>query len=214
MCEEKIKPNLIALVMSLCLLFITFFSGHTFAYDLKRTFEDLSSIGVAYSTHLFLHELGHQIVAEDIGAKHHSIQFFTSKDGKFYPGLSTYQDIPKDSKLPYATGGERMAGVTFEYALSAYRKEPTTFNKALLIFSNFDFLIYTLMGNYIEPHNDMYDPNLIRSEVGCSKETLLGLVALKSLINTYRIFHEDTKIIPVVDVDKHAAYFMLRFNWD
>jgi hypothetical protein len=214
MCLKKIKSNLITLVMILCLLFITFFSGRTFAYDLKSTLKDISSISAAYSTHLFLHELGHQIVADEVGAKNHSIQFFTTKDGKFYPGLSTYQNIPKDSKLPYATGGERMAGVTFEYALSSYRKNPNTFNKALLFFSNFDFLIYTLMGNYIEPHNDMYDPNLIRAETDCSKETLLGLVALKSLINTYRIFHEDINIIPVVDVDKHAAYFMLRFNWD
>ena len=69
------------------------------------------------------------------------------------------------------------------------------------------------MANYIEPHNDKYDPNLIRSEAGCSKDTILCLVALKTVINTYRIFNEDTKIMPVVNVDKHTAYFMLRYNW-
>lgn len=213
MCGKNIKPNFIALGIGLCILFITPFNRHTLAYDLKEALKDISTIGTAYTAHIFFHELGHQIVADEVGAKDHSIQFFTSKNGRFYPGLSTYQHIPANSKLPYAAGGERMAGVTFEYALSSYRKEPNTFNKALLFFSNFDFLIYTLISNYIEPDNDMYDPNLIRSETGCSKDTILGLVALKTLINTYRIFNKDTKIMPVVNVDKHTAYFMLRYNW-
>ena len=31
-------------------------------------FEDAASIGAAYTTHLFFHEMGHQVVAEEVGA--------------------------------------------------------------------------------------------------------------------------------------------------
>ncbi len=213
MSGKNSKLNFIALGIGICILFINLFNGSANAYDLKRGLNDIGSIGAAYTTHIFFHELGHQIVADEVGAKNHSISFFTSEKGKFYPGLSTYQYIPEESKVPYAAGGERMAGVTFEYALSSYRKDPNTFNKALLFFSNFDFLIYTLMANHMEPDNKMYNPNLIRSETGCSKDTILGLAALKTLINTYRIFNEDTKIMPVLDIDRYTAYFKLRYNW-
>lgn len=82
-------------------------------------FEDVSSIGAAYLTHLFFHEVGHGIVADDVGAKSHRIAFFVRKEGKFYPGMSSYERIPEKAKAPYALGGERMAGFTFDYALAS-----------------------------------------------------------------------------------------------
>ena len=186
---------------------------HASFFNLNFDFSDLASIGSAYTTHIFLHEMGHQIVADDVGAESHRMNFFTSQNGKFYPGVSLYKSIPAESKLPYAAGGERMAGYTFEYALQSYHQNPTTFNKALMFFRNVDFLTYTLMANYIYPDNDMYDPNIIREETGIGKEILLSFAAAKMLLNTYRIFDEDVPFVPVIEVDKHSVFFMLRFDF-
>ena len=187
--------------------------AHAFLFDFKLNFNDLASIGAAYSMHIFLHEMGHQIVADDVGADDHRMNFFTSKNGKFYPGVSFYKSIPEESILPYAVGGERMAGNTFEYALQSYRRNPTMFNKALMFFSNMDFFAYTIMANYVDPDNDLYDPNIIREETGMSKEMLLGFATAKMLLNTYRIFDEDFPLIPVIQVDKDSAFFLLRYNF-
>lgn len=130
--------------------------------------------------------------------------------GSFYPGLSTHKGIPPESKLPYAAGGERMAGVTFEYTLRSYHRKPTTYNKALLFFGCADFLVYTLLANYVHPEGNMYDPNLIREEIGCSKEVLLSLVMAKSLLNTYRVMNQDAKFVPMIWLDKKSAALLLR----
>ena len=175
--------------------------------------EDPAAIGLAYMAHLFFHELGHQVVADEVGADSHRISFFTNKNGKFYPGVSTYKSIPKESKLPYAAGGERMASFIFEYALQSYRQEPTTFNKALMFFSGADFLAYTLLANYVHPDNDMYDPNIIRAETGFSKEMLLSVVAAKTLLNAYRVINEDANFTPIVWVDKNSAGIGIHFHF-
>jgi hypothetical protein len=173
--------------------------------------KDIASISTAYMTHIFLHEVGHQVVAEEVGADSPKMHFFTMKDCKLYPGLSTFKNIPKESKLPYALGGERMAGYTFEYALESYHHGPTTYNKALMFFSGADFLAYTLLANYVHPDNDLYDPSLIRQEIGLSKEVLLSLVMAKSIMNTYRVFNEDATFIPMIAVDKTSASLLIRF---
>jgi len=192
----------------LCVLFMLLPPG-ALALDSK----DIASIGAAYTTHLFFHEMGHQVVAEEVGADSPKISFFTRKNGRFYPGLSTYKNIPRESKLPYAVGGDRMAGFTFEYALQSYHYKPTTYNKALMFFSCADFFAYTLLANYVHPENDMYDPNLIREETGLSKELLLSLVMAKSLMNTYRVFNENANFTPIIRVDKDSAAFMIRFEF-
>jgi hypothetical protein len=174
---------------------------------------DVASIGAAYMTHLSLHELGHHVVAQEVGADAPHISFFTRRNGTFYPGLSTYKNIPEESKLPYAVGGERMAGFTFNYALDSYRYQPTTFNKALLFFSCADFFVYTLLGNYVHPENDLYDPNLIREETGLSKGALLSIVAVKTVVNAYRIANEDAKLFPMIWVDDKSAAFMIGFRF-
>jgi hypothetical protein len=211
----KTRVRIFSKAIAACFLFgvllmpnVTHASDFSFNFD----FSDLASIGSAYTMHIFLHEMGHQIVADDVGAEAHRMSFFTSQNGKFYPGVSLYKSIPEESKLPYAAGGERMAGYTFEYALQSYRQNPTTFNKALMFFSNVDFLAYTLLANYVYPDNDMYDPNIIREETGIGKEILLSFAAAKMLLNTYRIFDEDVPFVPVIEVDKHSVFFMLRFD--
>jgi len=193
---------------ALCVLFMLLPPG-ALALDSK----DVVSIGAAYTTHLFFHEMGHQVVAEDVGADSPKMHFFAVKDGKLYPGLSTYKNIPKESKLPYAVGGDRMAGYTFEYALQSYHRNPSTYNKALMFFSCADFFAYTLLANYVHPENDMYDPNLIREETGLSKELLLSLVMAKSLMNTYRVFNENANFTPIIRVDKDSAAFVIRFEF-
>lgn len=174
-------------------------------------FKDVISIGAAYTTHLFLHETGHQVVAQEVGAESPRMNFFTKQGGSFYPGLSTYENIPEESKLPYAVGGERMAGFTFEYALQSYRGKPTTYNKALMFFSCVDFFVYTLLGNYVNTDANMYDPNLIREEIGLSKGALLSVVAAKSLLNTYRVMNPDANFAPLIWVDKTSVALLLRF---
>ncbi|MCK4791060.1 MAG: hypothetical protein KAV87_45425 [Desulfobacteraceae bacterium] len=151
------------------------------------------------------------MVAEEVGADSPQMNFLARRNGKLYPGLSTCQNIPKESILPYAAGGERMAGFTFEYALQSYRREPTTYNKALMFFSCADFFAYTLLSNYVNPDEDMYDPYLIREETGCSKALLLSLVTAKSLINAYRVMNPDANFAPVIWVDKSSAALLLRF---
>jgi hypothetical protein len=183
--------------------------------DGARAFEfaDTAAIGAAYMTHLSLHELGHQLVAEEAGTDAPRIHFFTKKNGRWYPGLSTYRDIPERSKLPYAVGGEWMAGFTFEYALESYHRKPTAYNKALLFFSGADFVVYTLLSNYLHPNNALYDPNLIRRETGISKEALLSLVAAKSLMNAYRVFHKDAVFIPMIAVNTTSAAFVVHVRF-
>ena len=202
----------IGMGMLIC-FFLIIYTSTARAYETSEAAKDLTAMGLAYSTHIFFHELGHQVVADEVGAEAHNMSFMTRRNGQFYFGLSTYKSMPAESKLAYAAGGDRMAGYTFEYALQSYRNHPTTFNKALLFFSGADFLIYTLIANYQNPENDTYDPNLIRKETGCSKETLLGMVAAKTFTNAYRVMNEDANFIPYISVDKHSALFMVQFHF-
>jgi len=201
----KNRPSFVGTLSVLLLALWTPGQG-VLAFD----FEDIYSIGAAYTTHLVLHEMGHQVVAQEVGAVDPKISFFTSRDGNFYPGLSTYEDIPEKSRLAYAVGGERMAGFTFDYALKSYRQQPTTYNKALMFFSCVDFLAYTVMANYIHPDSDMYDPNLVREATGCSKGLLFSLVLGKSLLNAYRVINPKVNFSPEIWLDKRSAALLLR----
>lgn len=180
---------------------------------LAADFNDFIEIGAAFMTNLAMHELGHQIVADEVGAENHRIKFFAKDEGQFYFGLSSYDSIPDRSRLPYAAAGERMSLYTFEYGLQSYRNRPSTYNKALLFFSTFDFLAYTLVANYLEPDNEKYDPNGIRKETGCSKELLLGVALTKTLINAYRYSHKDANIMPMIETSKNGVLFLVGFKF-
>ena len=196
---------------------IVFFAGlliiaqnhNVTAFDLG----EVVAIGTAYSTHIFLHEVGHQVVADEVGADSSHMSFFTFKQGKFYPGLSTSKGIPEESVLSHAAGGESMATYTFEYALDSYRRSPTTFNKSLLFFTCVDFVLYTVMSNYITPDDETYDPTIIRDETGCSKELFLSLVLAKSMVNTYRIYNQDANIVPMILIDRNSAALVFQFSF-
>ena len=199
------------LVLAVGGLFFWFLMTHPCPSACAFQFNDVISIGAAYTTHLFFHEIGHQIVAKQVGATGSRMRFFTNSNGKIYPGLSTYTSIPEKSKLPYSLGGERMAGFTFDYALKSYRKNPSTFNKALMFFSCADFLTYTLLANYFHPSVEMYDPNIIREEMGCSKGLLLSLVMGKTLLNAYRVVDPQVNFAPEVWVGTRSAALLVRF---
>jgi len=174
---------------------------------------DFAEIGGAYLTHLFMHEMGHETFANEVGAESHQMSFFTQKNGRLYPGVSTFKSIPEESRLPYAIAGDRMAGLTFEYGLADYRRNPTTFNKALMFFSIVDFFAYTLLSNYVCPDEEMYDPNLVRQQAGISKEMLLSVVLTKTLLNAYRIFNVEDGVVPMLHADKHSVAFVLQFHF-
>ena len=55
-------------------------------------------------------------MADEVRADH-QMSFFTSQNSRFYLGCSHAQSFPKESRLPYAVGGYRMEGHTFEFAL-------------------------------------------------------------------------------------------------
>lgn len=208
----NIRPLVFALGLLVWLSFISNVKSAS-AFDFADVLKDTAAVGLAYTTHLIFHELGHQVVADQVGAVSHRMDFFTFKNGKFFPGLSTYKFIPEGSKLPYAVGGDYMSSHIFEYALDSYRREPTTFNKALMVFSCADFFAYTILANYVFPNEDMFAPNLIRAETGYSKEMLMLIVTTKTLLNTYRIIDKNAKISPHIWLDKTSAALMIRYKF-
>lgn len=177
------------------------------------SFYDLVEISSAYLTHLSIHELGHQLVADEVGVTNHKITFFTEKKGDFYLGLSTYDSIPRESRLPYAMGGERLNAASFEYNLAAYQYDQSTFTKAMLFFDTVSFLSYTLLANYVNDDNRGYDPTLIRTEIGMSKEMLLSFVLTKTALNTWRIFNPETRWAPLLESDHDSVRFQLRYRF-
>ncbi len=183
------------------------------AFDFIGAAKDATAMGAAYMTNLSLHEMGHEVVADAVGAKSQKISFFTRKDGKFFAGLATFNSIPKESKLPYALGGERMEGFVFDYALQSYRDDPTAFNKALVFFSGMDFLANTLVATFIFPDHAMCDQNIIRTETGCSKELMLSMAIAKTFLNAYRLMNEDANFTTMIEVDKSTAIFEVRFEF-
>lgn len=177
-------------------------------------FYEFVEISTAYMTHLTIHEMGHQIVADEVGVTNHKISFFTEKGGNFFLGVSTFDHMPSESRLPYAMGGERLNAVSFEYNLEAFRRDPTnTFTKAMMLFDTVSFLSYTLLANYVNPDIGGWDPNLIRHETGMSKEVLLSLVLTKTLLNSWRIFRPETRWSPVLDSDATSIRFQLRYRF-
>ncbi len=207
---QKIVISLPRVALLTATMLSLFIAPAAYGFDYIK---DTAAIGAAFMTHLFLHETGHQVVAEEVGADTAQMHFFAFKDGKFYPGLSTHTNLPEESRLPYAIGGEYMAGYTFEFALQAYRQKPTIYNKALMFFSGTDFLWYTLLAFYVYPEDNSYDPNIIRAETGLSKEMVLSLIAAKALMNAYRVYNKEAKFIPMVRVDRTSAALVIRYDF-
>lgn len=175
---------------------------------------DLVIIGAAFLTNLAVHEVGHEIVADHVGATGSKLDFFQTRNGKFFLGTSTVEDIDTDSILPYTMGGEFFADLTFEHALQDYRKKPSMFNQSLLLYSGIDFAFYCFYAFYAADDHPEYDPVTISKETGLSRDHLFAIVLAKTMINAYRVFSGEDRVIPYFTVDKHSAALNLAFPFE
>jgi hypothetical protein len=176
-------------------------------------FLDVFQVGAAFITHTFVHESGHYIVARMAGAKEVQLNFFTQKNGNLYLGLSTAIGLDHASSLSYKAAGEAAGSYLFDVALESYRIHPTTYNRALLFFSNTDFLSYTIYAFYInKSRNPSYDPVGIAKETGLSHEAILGLAFIQTALNAYRVYSGSDDIMPYFDLDSTWVEFGIRFR--
>ncbi|OGQ07861.1 MAG: hypothetical protein A2W38_01010 [Deltaproteobacteria bacterium RBG_19FT_COMBO_58_16] len=165
----------------------------------------LIDIGAAFATNIIIHELGHDIVADHVGAKGSSLGFLQSKNGQFFFASSTVQSIDASSRLSYHMGGEFAADFTFEYALDSYRAEPTLYNRSLMFFSGTEMLWYSLYAFYLSSGNDNLDPIAVTRYGGVSREAFLSVAIAKTVMNAYRIYSGKDTIIPHFMIDDDAV---------
>lgn len=180
-------------------------SNSSFDMDFPSNINDALVIGSAFMTNLMIHEFGHAIVAEQVGASGNRVNFFTQEGGSFFLGKSSVSDIEPKSRLPYVMGGEYFVDLTFEQALKEYRKSPSLYNKSLLLFSGADFLFYCVYAFSTDSDNTSYDPVTISRETGLSKSELISIVLAKTMLNAYRVHSGVDKVIPYFTVDNQSA---------
>lgn len=184
------------------------------AADAGWSFADPLQIGLAFVTNLAIHESGHLLIAEGVGADKATFKFFGEEDGAFFLGLSTATGIPEDSLLPYRLGGEIAASYTFELALQDFRHQPTTYNQALLFFSGTDFFWYTVFAFYLAPREDQrYDPVGIRETTGFSRGIVLAAAATQLATNAWRVVSGTDVVIPSFSYDRDSAVLNLTFRF-
>jgi len=153
-------------------------------------------IGTAFATNVIIHELGHDIVADHVGAQGSHLSFLQSKNGQFFFASSTVQSIDATARLPYSMGGEFASDFTFEYALGSYRKDPTLYNRSLMFFSGTEMLWYSLYAFYLSSGNDNLDPIAVTKYGGVSREAVLGVALAKTAMNAYRIYSGKDTVVP------------------
>jgi hypothetical protein len=151
------------------------------------------------------HEFGHALVGEHVGASGNTVNFFNKQGGQFFLGMSSVKSIKAESKLPYTMGGEFFADLTFEHALKSYRKKPNFYNTSLLLYSGTDFLWYCIYAFYLSDGHSGFDPNTISRETGLSEDELFSIVLAKTIINTYRIYSGQDRVIPYFSVNSSSA---------
>ena len=203
------KKIIITIVVLFMLMLFPFKSSAS--VEIPSVVSDFTKIGLAFFTNLAVHETGHAAVASYVGANGIDLQFLTKHDDKFFLGLSHVEQIDENSRLPYSMGGEVAASYTFEYALQGYRRQPSTYNKALMFFSGTDFLWYSIYAFYLTDGDDAFDPTAITNITGLSKGTIFGVALTQSLINAYRVYSGNDNITPYFTLDKYSAVFNVRF---
>ncbi len=182
--------------------------------DGDSSFSELFQMGAAFLTNLAVHEFGHEVVARHVGAEGSRLNFFEKESDTFFLGTSSVEKIDGESILPYAMGGEFFADLTFEHALRDYRMNPSAFNRSLLFYSGTDFLWYCFYAFYLSSGHPAYDPITISEETGISKDMLFSVALAKTLVNVYRIYSGQDKVIPYFMVDRNSASlnFMIPFD--
>lgn len=181
------------------------------AFEDSSLFSGIAQIGMAFMTNLAIHETGHAVVANYVGADGIDLNFFTNKNGKFFLGLSNVDKIDERSRLPYSMGGEIAVNLTFEYALQEYRRGPTLYNKSLLFFSGTDFVWYSLYAFYLTNGHPHFDPVAVSEETGLSENLIFSVALAQTMLNTYRIYSSQDSIVPYISFDKYSTLFNLRF---
>ncbi len=191
------------------------YTSDAFDFELSSVLKGTASsgfidVGAALTTHVLLHELGHHIVADYVGAEGAELNFLTTKGGQLFFASSTVDSIEDRSRLPYNMGGEWAADITFEYALNSYRQNPNLYNKSLMFFSGTDLLWYSLYAFYLSDGHEELDPIGITKHNNISRESLLSVALSKSLINAYRIYSGNDKVIPSFAIDKESVVVNFR----
>ena len=174
---------------------------------------DIIQIGSAFATNLTVHEYGHAIVGSSVGAEGISVSFLSKRKNNLFLGYTSTSKIDDKAYPSFALGGEIGVNMSLEYALHRFRKEPTTYNKALLFFSGTDFLWYTVYTFYFNEDNPDSDPNILHRETGISKDTLLVAAVTQSLLNGYRVFSGSDTVIPYMTFDREAIGFHIKVSF-
>ncbi|HEX9757754.1 MAG TPA: hypothetical protein VGB26_08120 [Nitrospiria bacterium] len=174
----------------------------------------LAQIGMAFLTNMAIHESGHFIMADSLGAEGNQLKFFTQQKGSFFLGLSTYNEMEEEGKLPYHLAGEFAVSQTFEYSLTRYRNNPTTYHNALLFFSATDFVFYSLYAFYLSPvQDDHYDPVSISKDTGLSQEIIFSVALTQALLNGLRVFSGEDRLVPYFTIDQKFASFNIQVHF-
>ena len=82
--------------------FITISSNQVLAFDLR----DIPAVGAAFLTNLGIHEAGHYIMADEVGAEGNNLNFFKKDRDSFFLGLSTVTHIDEKARPSYHLAGE------------------------------------------------------------------------------------------------------------
>lgn len=172
--------------------------------------QDIVQIGTAFVTNLTVHEYGHAIVGSSVGAEGISVSFMSKQKNNLFFGYTSTRKIDDTAYPSFALGGEIGVNMSFEYALYKFRNEPTAYNKALLSFSGTDFLWYTVYTFYFNEDNPDADPNILHRETGISKDALLAAAVTQSLLNGYRVFSGEDKVIPYLTFTSNSIGFNVK----
>ena len=96
-CLDLQIPSLVGKLARILILMVVILTAGSKHQAHAWEFSDLVDIGMAYMTHLYHHELGHQVVADEVNADNHQIQFLMQDKGQYYLGISTLDEIPDNS---------------------------------------------------------------------------------------------------------------------
>lgn len=172
--------------------------------------EELIKFSSAFFTNLAVHEYGHAIVGSSVGGEGISVTFFSKQKNNLFLGYTSTKKLEDKAYPSFALGGEIGANLSFEYALQSYRKNPTTYNKALLFFSGTDFLWYSLYTFYLNNDNPDADPNILVKETGINKDMILSIAMTQSLLNGYRVVSGKDRVVPYFTYNKDSIGFHVK----
>ncbi len=199
------------LILSIMIMFTLMAADPVQAYEAKV--KDIVQIGSAFATNLTVHEYGHAIVGSSVGAEGISVSFLSKRKNNLFLGYTSTKRIADDAYPSFALGGEIGANMSFEYALYKFRKAPTTYNRALLLFSGSDFLWYSVYAFYFNEDNPDSDPNILHRETGISKDAILAAAITQSVLNGYRVYSGSDNVVPYMTFSSDSIGFHLRVSF-